>query len=267
MADPTQMQQVLMNLSTNAGHAMEKNGGVLTIELDTISVEEDASADPEVERGLYVRLVVSDTGHGIDPAIVPRIFDPYFTTKGPDKGTGLGLSVVHGIVKSHGGTIKVSSEVGKGTSFHVLLPRAHEQPKIEEKQEPIQHLPFGTEKILVVDDEKHLVEMYKRMLGMLGYQIDTRTSPVDAIEAVRANPKKYDLVITDMTMPQMTGYVLSKQLININQSMPVILCTGFGDQINDERALAVGIKAFLLKPVLFQDLANTLRRVLDQNLK
>ena len=171
MADPTQMQQVLMNLCTNAAHAMEKNGGVLTVELDTISIaEEDASIDIEVERGLYERLVVSDTGNGIDSAILPRIFDPYFTTKGPDKGTGLGLSVVHGIVKSHGGTIKVYSELGKGTAVHVLFPRGDEGWKKEEKPVPVQHLLFGTEKILVVDDEKHLVEMYKKMLGMLGYQ-------------------------------------------------------------------------------------------------
>ena len=266
LADPTQMQQVLMNLCTNAAHAMEKDGGVLKIVLDTITVAEwDEQIEPDVERGEYLRLTVSDTGHGIEPALMPRIFDPYFTTKGPDKGTGMGLSVVHGIVKSHGGTIKVYSEVGKGTVFHVFFPRADGAVKKEEKS--VQQLPFGTERILVVDDEKHLVEMYQRMLSMLGYQVETRTSPVEAIEAVRGNPQKYDLVITDMTMPQMTGYNLAKQLMEMRPSLPIILCTGFSDQINEEKARSVGILAFLLKPLLFHDLANTLRMVLDETHK
>jgi CheY-like chemotaxis protein len=212
-----------------------------------------------------VRLAVSDTGHGIEPGLLQRIFDPYFTTKGPDKGTGLGLSVVHGIVKSHGGNIKVYSDVGKGTAFHVLFPRADGAVKKEEKA--AQQLPIGAERILLVDDEKHLVEMYQRMLGLLGYQVETRTSPVEAIEAVRSNPRKYDLVITDMTMPQMTGYNLAKGLMEIRPGLPVILCTGFSDQINEEKARSVGISAFLLKPVLFHDLANTLRKALDDTHK
>jgi CheY-like chemotaxis protein len=260
------MQQVLMNLCTNPAHAMEKNGGVLKIVLDTITVAEwDEQIEPDVERGEYLRLTVSDTGHGIEPALMPRIFDPYFTTKGPDKGTGMGLSVVHGIVKSHGGIIKVYSEVGKGTVFRVFFPRADGAVKKEEKS--VQQLPFGTERILVVDDEKHLVEMYQRMLSLLGYQVETRTSPVEAIEAVRGNSQKYDLVITDMTMPQMTGYNLAKQLMEIRPSLPIILCTGFSDQINEEKARSVGILAFLLKPLLFHDLANTLRIVLDETHK
>jgi signal transduction histidine kinase/ActR/RegA family two-component response regulator len=263
MADPTQMQQVLMNLCTNAGHAMEKEGGVLKIELDTLEIgEADGKVDPEVENGEYVRVIISDTGHGIEPGILPRIFDPYFTTKGPEKGTGLGLSVVHGIVKSHGGIIKVYSEVGKGTVFHVLLPRADEAPKKEEKA--VRLLPSGTERILVVDDEKPLVDIYQHMLGMLGYQVETRTSPVEALEAVRMNPQKYDLVITDMTMPQMTGYGFSKKLLEIRPGLPVILCTGFSDQVNEEKARSAGILAFLLKPVPLHDLANTMRKVLDE---
>jgi PAS domain S-box-containing protein len=266
IADPTQMQQVLMNLCTNAAHAMEKEGGVLKVELGPISVsEEDARNDPEVDRGEYVRLTVSDTGHGIEPTLIPRIFDPYFTTKGPEKGTGLGLSVVHGIIKSHGGIIKVYSEVGKGTVFHVLIPKADGvEAKAEEKR--FRAVPLGKEKILVVDDEKHVVEMYQRMMGLLGYQVEARTSPLEAIEAVRANPRKYDLVLTDMTMPQMTGYALAKHLIEMQPDLPIILCTGFGDQINENKAQSVGILALLLKPVLFNDLANSLREVLDRNL-
>ena len=263
VADSTQMQQILMNLCTNAAHAMEKKGGVLKIVLDTKTIaEEDVRLDPEVERGDYVRLSVSDTGHGIEPSVLHRIFDPYFTTKGPEKGTGLGLAVVHGIVKSHGGIIRVYSEVGKGTVFHVLLPRADEAPKKDEKA--VRLLPSGTERILVVDDEKPLADIYQQMLGMLGYLVEIRTSPVEALEAVRMNPQKYDLVITDMTMPQMTGYNLSKKLMEIRPGLPVILCTGFSDQVNEEKARSVGILAFLLKPVPFHDLANTMRKVLDE---
>jgi len=266
MADPTQMQQVLMNLCTNAAHAMEKTGGTLKVELDAVSLaDDDIPLDSEAERGQYARLTISDTGHGIEPRLQPRIFDPYFTTKGPDKGTGLGLSVVHGIVKSHGGIIKVHSEVGKGTAFQVLFPRADGVEKKEEKS--VQSLPIGSEKILLIDDEQHLVEMYQRMLTMLGYHVDSRTSPVEAVEAVRANPQKYDLVITDMTMPQMTGYNLAKTLIEIRPNLPVVLCTGFSDQINEDKARSVGILAFLLKPVLFHDLAATLRKVLDDAYK
>lgn len=266
MADPTQMQQVLMNLCTNAAHAMEKNGGILTIELDTaIIAEEEVRIDPELEPGEYVRLAVSDTGHGIEPMLLQRIFDPYFTTKEPGKGTGLGLSVVHGIVKSMGGGIKVHSEVGKGTVFQILIPKA--EGAVEKDVGLVKKMPFGTESILIVDDEMHLLETYQRMLGMLGYKAECRTSPVEALEAIRANPKKYDLVITDMTMPQMTGYVLAKRLMEIRGDLPVILCTGFSDQITEEKARSVGIYSFLLKPVLFHDLATTLRKVLDESRK
>jgi len=263
MADPTQMQQVLMNLCTNAAQAMEKEGGVLRIELDNFQpTDKDEVLDPETEPGPYLRIAVSDTGPGISKEMLPRIFDPYFTTKGPDKGTGLGLAVVHGIVRSHGGVVKIYSEVGKGTVFHVLLPRADGAVRKEEK--PEQGLPIGTERILVVDDEIHLLEMYKRMLGHLGYQVDIRTSPVEAIEALRSNPLKYHLLITDMTMPQMNGHNLAKKIMEIRPGLPVILCTGFSDQINEEKARSTGIRAFLLKPVLFHDLASTLRKTLDE---
>jgi len=266
MADPTQMQQVLMNLCTNAAQAMEKEGGVLRVELDNIQLsEKDKVIDPEAEPGTYLRITVSDTGHGIAQEVLPRIFDPYFTTKGPDKGTGLGLAVVHGIVRSHGGIVKVYSEVGKGTAFHVFFQRSDGAVKKEEKAE--QKLPIGTERILVVDDEIHLLEMYQRMLGMLGYQVDTRSSPIEATEALRSNLMKYDLVLTDMTMPQMNGYNLAKKIMEIRPGLPVVLCTGFSDQINEEKARSAGILGFLLKPVLFHDLANTLRKALDDSNK
>jgi two-component system, cell cycle sensor histidine kinase and response regulator CckA len=214
MADPTQMQQVLMNLCTNAAQAMEKEGGTLRIELNNTQLsEKDKLVDPEVEPGNYLRITVSDTGHGIPKEMLPRIFDPYFTTKGPDKGPGLGLAVVHGIVRSNGGIVKVYSKVGKGTEFQVLLPRTDRVVKKEAK--PELGLPTGTERILVVDDEIHLLEIYKKMLELLGYQVDTRSSPFEAIETLRSNPMKHDLLLTDMTMPQMSGYNLAKKIMEI----------------------------------------------------
>ena len=262
LADPTQMQQVLMNLCTNAGHAMEKDGGVLEIQLGNVELGgEDARFDSEAEAGRYLRLTVSDTGHGIDPAILPRIFEPYFTTKEQGKGTGLGLSVVHGIVKSHGGTIKVYSEVGKGTSFKAYFPLAEDM--VVQEAASTRPLPTGTERILFVDDEPGLADLSREMLGHLGYEVDTRTSPIEALEAFRANPQKFDLVITDMTMPNMTGLTLAKKVNEISPGIPVILCTGFSDQANEQRAQALGIRAFLLKPLLMRDLAEAVRKALD----
>ena len=262
LADPTQMQQVLMNLCTNAGHAMEKDGGVLEIQLGNVELGgEDARFDSEAEAGRYLRLTVSDTGHGIDPAILPRIFEPYFTTKELGKGTGLGLSVVHGIVKSHGGTIKVYSEVGKGTSFKVYFPLAEDM--VASEAASTRPLPTGTERILFVDDEPGLANLSREMLGHLGYAVETRTSPIEALEAFRANPQKFDLVITDMTMPNMTGLKLAKKVNAISPGIPVILCTGFSDQANEHRAQALGIRAFLLKPIIMRDLAEAVRKALD----
>jgi PAS domain S-box-containing protein len=262
LADPTQMQQVLMNLCTNASHAMETNGGVLEIQLGNVELAgEDAGGDSEAEAGRYLRLTVSDTGHGIDPVILPRIFEPYFTTKETGKGTGLGLSVVHGIVTSHGGTIKVYSEVGEGTSFKVYFPLA-EDLTVSEAADP-RPLPTGSERILFVDDEPGLANISREMLGHLGYAVETRTSPIEALEAFRANPQKFDLVITDMTMPNMTGLTLAKKVSAISPGIPVILCTGFSDQANEQRAHALGIRAFLLKPLLMRDLAEAVRKALD----
>jgi PAS domain S-box-containing protein len=265
MADPTQMQQVLMNLCTNAGHAMEKEGGSLQIKLSNTAVtEEDVHFDPEVEPGNYVKLTVSDTGHGMEPSVLQRIFEPYFTTKEPGKGTGLGLAVVHGIVKSHGGKIKVYSEVGKGTTFTMFFPRAMGFEKVEDK--PMQPLSMGTEKILFVDDEEALTDLGRQILGELGYQVETRTSPIEALEAFRANPQKFDLVITDMTMPQMTGLNLARKIMEIRPGMPIILCIGFSEQAHEQAAGAMGIRAFLYKPLLMRDIADAVRKALNPNM-
>jgi PAS domain S-box-containing protein len=262
LADPTQIQQVLMNLCTNAGHAMEKEGGVLKIELGNVELgEEDGRLDSETEAGSYLRLTVSDTGHGIAPAVLPRIFEPYFTTKEAGKGTGLGLSVVHGIVKTHGGMIKVYSEVGRGTAFKVYLPLAEDLagPAAVEPRP----LPTGNERILFVDDEPALADLSSQMLSRLGYQVEIRTSPVEALEAFRANPQKFNLVITDMTMPGMTGLKLAKKLKEIAPGIPIVLCTGFSDQANEQRAHALGVRAFLLKPIVMRELAEAVRKALD----
>jgi PAS domain S-box-containing protein len=263
MADPTQMQQILMNLCVNAAHAMEKDGGVLQIKLsNTALTEEDVRFEPEVEPGSYVKLTVADTGHGMEPSVLERIFDPYFTTKEPGKGTGLGLAVVHGIVTSHGGMIKVYSEVGKGTTFTIFLPRAMGFEKAAAK--PMPPLSMGTEKILFVDDEKVLADLGWQMLGELGYQVEIRTSPIEALEAFRANPQKFDLVVTDMTMPQMTGLNLARKIMKTRPGMPIILCTGFSEQASEQAASAIGIRAFLLKPLVMRDIAAAVRKVLDE---
>ena len=264
LADPTQMQQVLMNLCTNAAHAMEsQETGVLEIGMEKAWIPpEQARFEPDVEPGEFVKLTVADTGPGIESWVRERMFEPYFTTKRTGKGTGLGLSVVHGIVKTHGGFIKVYSEAGKGTHFHVFLPVAEGDGKTAALKDT--RLPRGSETILVVDDEKALTDMAQLLLEHLGYRVETRTSPLEAIEAFRANPGKYHGVITDMTMPQMNGLNLSKKLLEIRADLPILLCTGFSDAANEEKARAVGIREFAFKPLALSDFAKTLRKMLDE---
>ncbi len=262
MADPTQMQQILLNLCTNAAHAMEKTGGALHVRLSNATLTEaDVRFDSGLEPGEFVKLEVTDTGHGIDPGIINRIFDPYFTTKEKGKGTGLGLAVVHGIVKAHGGTIKVSSEIGQGTSIQVFLPAMEGQVRPERRIAP--DLPRGNERVLLVDDEKVLADIEKRMLNMLGYQVEIRTSPVEALEAFRANSRRFDLVITDMTMPQLTGLNLARKILEIRPGVPIILCTGFSEQASEQTVLTIGIRKLLLKPLAMESLALAVREALD----
>jgi len=261
-ADPTQMQQVMMNFCTNALHAMSEEGGILEINLSETELDSyTASQYPDLGTGKYIRLTVSDTGHGIDKDVMERIFEPYFTTKEKGRGTGLGLSVVHGIVKSHGGAITVYSEPGKGSTFHVYIP-AIQREVVEEKDE-IEPLPTGHERILFIDDEPGLVEIGKQMLEYLGYEVTTRTSSIEALELFRTKPDQFDLVITDMTMPQMMGDRLAQELMQIRPDIPIILCTGFSKRITEEKAKGIGIKAFAMKPLVMRDLANTVREVLE----
>ncbi|MBW1939018.1 MAG: PAS domain S-box protein [Deltaproteobacteria bacterium] len=265
LADATQISQVLLNLCTNAAHAMEEKGGTLEVNLKGIELDKDAvSQYLDLAPGSYLRLSVSDTGQGIEPKLIDRIFDPYFTTKEVDEGTGLGLSVCDGIVKNHGGAITVDTEPGKGSTFHVYLPIIEPIEEISEPEaeEPI---PTGHECILFIDDNLALMEMGKEMLEHLGYEVVTRTSSIEALELFRVRSDKFDLVITDMTMPNMTGDKLAGELMKIRPDIPVILCTGFSERISKERAKTMGIKAFLMKPVVRREIAETIRKVLDEN--
>ncbi len=264
LGDPTQMHQVLMNLGTNAGHAMRERGGTLTIELAEVA---DAAAwrrhHPELTAEAYVRLTVSDSGSGIPAAIIDRIFDPFFTTKELTEGTGMGLAVVHGIVTSHKGLITVTSRPETGTTFTILLPQI--VAPMQNRRPSVGDLPTGREHILFVDDEAALVDMSTQLLERLGYRVTARTSSREALAKFSAAPQDVDLVITDMTMPQLTGKELAAAMLQIRPDLPIILCTGFSEIITEEAAQQVGIKAFTLKPIIMKELAETIRRVLDQD--
>ncbi len=265
LADPTQIHQVVMNLATNAYQAMREKGGVLTIDVakEKISMD-DSDSYLNLHPGTYIKLTVSDTGHGIDKAVMEKIFDPYFTTKPVGQGTGMGLSTIHGIVKSHGGDIKVYSEPGKGTVFYVYFPLIETKPVEPEivSTGPIQK---GNERILLVDDEEPIVRIVKQTLERLGYQVATRTGSVDALEAFRAGPDKFDLVITDMTMPNMNGVELAKKLMEIRPDIPIIICTSFSEKISADKAQAMGIRGYVMKPVVTSEISKKIREVLDQS--
>jgi PAS domain S-box-containing protein len=263
LADPTQIHQVLMNLCANSAHAMQDQSGVLTVRLS----QEDFSVNPrgihtELKNDSYLKIIVTDTGHGIDPSIIDKIFDPFFTTKQAGQGTGLGLSVVYGIVRNIGGTISCTSKPGKGTIFTLYIPLSDADESIE--MEMIESIPGGNERILFVDDEEIIVSLGREMLSSLGYDVTARSSSLDALTDFRANPDQFDLVITDMTMPNMTGVMLTKEILKTRPPMPIILTTGFSELINEEKAKEIGIKALLMKPISIQDLSQTLRRVLDE---
>jgi len=213
-----------------------------------------------LEPGHYVKLTVSDTGYGMTSEIMERIFDPYYTTKDTGEGTGLGLSVAIGIVKAHGGTITVYSEPGKGTTFHVYLPIVEDVERKEKETEGPP--PTGSERILFIDDEQALVEMGGQMLERLGYEVVTKQSSIEALELFRAEPDRFDLVITDMTMPKMTGDKLAQALMKIRSDIPIILCTGHSKLVSEEKAKDMGIRAFVMKPILKRTLAEAVRKTL-----
>ena len=263
LADPIQIHQVMMNLCTNAAHAMREKGGQLRIELsDTDLGGSFIERHPYLSAGTYIKLRVSDTGHGMGKKIVDRIFDPFFTTKERGEGTGMGLAVVLGIVKSHGGTINVDSTIDEGSSFDVYLPIIEHEADADIRPKVI--MPTGTEHVLFVDDEKSLVDLGFQILQRLGYEVTTRTSSVEALELFMVQPDKFDLVITDMTMPNMTGDELAAKLMKIRADIPVILCTGYSERISKDKAHKIGIKEFVLKPIIMSEMAITVRKVLDE---
>jgi len=263
LADPTQIHQIMLNLGTNAAHAMREKGGTLKVDLIREDLDsEDATKHPDLSPGSYLKLIVSDTGSGIGDETKQKIFEPYFTTKEPGEGTGMGLALIHGIVKSYDGDITVESELGKGTTFNVYLPRV--EADVSPIEEPSVQIPRGTERILFVDDEKSAIDAIQPMLEILGYKVTARTSSIEALEAFRSNPQSFDLVITDMTMPNMTGKDLAKKLMSIRADIPIILCTGFSEQIDENKAKELGISAYAMKPIAMREMANTIREVFDK---
>ncbi|MCP3871991.1 MAG: response regulator [Desulfobacteraceae bacterium] len=263
MADPTQIHQIAMNLITNALHAIGAKNGVIDIELEEIAIQENELPDNEILAGEYVRLSVSDNGTGMPQSAINKIFEPYFTTKKKGKGTGLGLAVVYGIVKEHNGNIKVYSEVGEGSTFNIYLPLMKKNSKIA-TTDPVTDIKTGTERILLVDDEKSVAKLESKMLSRLGYKVTEKTKSPEALNIFKMNPENFDLVITDMTMPDMTGDQLAKKIFSIKPDIPIVICTGFSERINKEQAKIIGVKGFLMKPVVKADMADMVRNVLDE---
>ena len=261
MADPSQLHQVIMNLCTNAFHAMEKDGGLLTVSLKDMDIDiESSSRYPGLSLGKYVKLSVSDTGEGMTRKVMDKIFDPFFTTKATGKGTGMGLSVVHGIVKSHGGLVTVESEPGKGTIFTVYLPQTKEAKEIKAKK--LKKVWSGN--VLIVDDDTVVAESIKMLLKIMGFTaITTTTDSIEALKLFKKHPDKFDLVITDMIMPLMTGDILSEKILEIRPDMPIIMCSGFSEHIDEGKAKKLGIKAFIMKPVLRNSLEDAIEKSLD----
>jgi PAS domain S-box-containing protein len=263
MADPTQLHQVIMNLMVNAYHAMEKTGGEIVIRLkETRLVEEDLRGIP-LSPGKYAKLSISDTGCGMAPAVMERIFDPYFTTKAHGKGTGLGLAVVYGIVRESGGHINVYSEIDKGSTFNVYLPLAKKKIETAAKGTAKASRATGHEHILLVDDEKMIVDLVSKMLKRFGYRVTSSQNGAEALAVFKRDPKAFDLVITDMNMPNITGDKLAREIVAIRQEVPIIICTGFSEKVSREEVKAIGVKDFLMKPVALSELTEKVRKALD----
>ncbi len=263
LGDPTQIHQVIVNLCTNAYHALQDSGGKLEVNLK----ETHISYQKSVERvgmkvGRHLELTVRDTGHGMESQVLERIFEPYYTTKKQGKGTGLGLAVIHGIVKNHGGDISVESQPGKGSRFTIYIPII-DDVEIDPKSAKPEAANQGNERILLIDDDKQIIDIEQQILERLGYRVTPKTDSHEALDEFAALPDKFDLVITDMTMPKMTGDQLARKLMDIRPDIPVILCTGFSESITEEKALAMGIDRFVMKPIVKDELASTIRAVLD----
>jgi signal transduction histidine kinase/ActR/RegA family two-component response regulator len=269
VGNATQIHQILMNLCTNAAHAMKNGDGTLSVSLraeditiDDLSMTSSGSYPSNLGPGRYVCLVVADTGHGIPPHLVNRIFDPYFTTKEKDVGTGLGLAVVQGIVQNHGGAIEVNSRPGRGTTFHIYLPRVESVIKNEIKT--LKTIPYGNENILFVDDDPALAELGGKLLTTLGYQVVTETDPHAALERFLQDPDFFDLIMTDLIMPGLSGEAFAKKVLQQSPEMPIIACTGFSERLNEDRLIEGGIKGVLYKPITIYHMAQGIRQALDR---
>ena len=263
LGDIAQINQIVMNLVTNAADAMSEQGGILEVTLEKIMLhEEKACFDWVLSPGSYVSLKMRDMGEGIQSEIMDRIFEPYYTTKEVGKGTGMGLSVVHGIVKRHGGGIRVESELGEGTVFEIYFPALEDSAEKEKELEG--EIRAGSERVLFVDDEGSMVNLNRQLLERLGYQVKTTTKPMEALEWFEADPDQFDVIITDMTMPRMTGDRLATEVLKIRPNIPVIICTGYSERMSEKKATAIGIRKYIGKPIDLRNLASSLREVLDE---
>jgi signal transduction histidine kinase/DNA-binding response OmpR family regulator len=262
MGDPTQIHQIIMNLGANASDAMEANGGVLAVSLNDMVMDDPSAWDVHLPPGAYQRLTVADTGDGIAPGHLEAIFEPYFSTKPEGKGTGLGLSVVHGIVHSLEGGIRVRSELGKGTAFDIFLPVMEPRAPVQRREDT---LPAGgRERVLFIDDEPQIAGLAKRHLEKLGYGVEIRTDSREALELFKKRHAEFDIVITDVTMPHISGDILARELLKIEPRIPVILCTGFSTRVSEQRLAQLGIQAVAMKPLVRDELARLVRDVLDR---
>ena len=265
LADSTQLHQVVINLCTNAEYAMRETGSLLEITLKDFEVtEENVRSVSGLRIGPHVRLTIQDNGTGMSSDVLERMFDPFFTTKPIGEGSGMGLSVVHGIVANHGGALMVDSQRGKGTKIEVYLPAI--PAPVRDGAGDQGTIPLGKETILFVDDEETIVRLGKELLEQLGYTIEVQTNSLEALNVFRHDPQRFDLVITDQTMPGLTGEALSRELLRIRPELPIILCTGFSHIMTAEKAKALGIQAYLMKPLAIRDLAPIVRHVLDKML-
>jgi len=264
LADPIQINQIMMNLCINASHAMEETGGIMEINMETASLnKETVNSYPDLTiANCYLKITLSDTGSGIPSKTINRIFDPYFTTKEFCEGSGMGLTVVQGIIKNHDGAITVNSQVGKGTTFTILFPVIDEAPEITTKQTG--EIPHGTETILFVDDEEVITNMMQQILERLGYRVEAKLNPKEALDLFQSKPDSFDIVITDMTMPQMTGAKFAEKLKEIRSDIPIILSTGHSSLIDEDKAKQSGISGYVMKPVSMRKIAKAIREALDQ---
>ena len=263
LADPTQIHQIIMNLCTNAAHAMREKGGVMEVIISNIEMTDDVHpCHPDLKMGTNVLLTIRDNGHGIDPVILERIYDPFFTTKKPGEGTGLGLSVVYGVVKSYGGMITVQSDVGKGTTFNVYFPCMPDTVWVQERQDE-EKLIGGHEQILCIDDEESITRLIHEFLESIGYKVVSTTNCLEALSVYKEDPHRFDLVITDLTMPQMTGLDLAEKILSIRPEIPIVLCTGYNETFTLEDIKRRGLKDLIVKPIALKSLALRVRRALD----